>query len=136
MNLRERGSKQPLGTFAMDAFIAKLTEESMPTSRPLNTLTPWKASGEHSAKTGEASGPSAPQVASMPEVTDEPGVAPTGASSDGDEAVEENEEDQPGGSDSRLFDLGEKSWEEDLKVLDEDEAKAAEEIRRLREGKQ
>ena len=50
--------------------------------------------------------------------------------------MEENEEDQPGGSDSRLFDLGEKSWEEDLKVLDEDEAKAAEEIRRLREGKQ
>ena len=63
-------------------------------------------------------------------------IEPFNPGSDGDEAVEENEEDQPGGSDSRLFDLGEKSWEEDLKVLDEDEAKAAEEIRRLREGKQ
>jgi threonyl-tRNA synthetase len=64
VNLRERGNKKPIGSFAMEAFIAKLTDESMPTSRPLNTLTPWKSAprdpteahqvmNESSSNTGE-----------------------------------------------------------------------------------
>jgi len=35
-----------------------------------------------------------------------------------------------------MFDLGDKSWEEEVAGLDEDEAKAAEAIRRLRDGGQ
>jgi len=121
VNLRERGSKQPLGTFAMDAFIAKLKEENMPTSQPLNTLAPWKTS----AKAGE-------EVASVP-AADEPAVntlPPTGASSDRAEAVEK------GRMEDKMFDLGDKSFEEEVAGLDEDEAKAAEAIRRLRDGGQ
>jgi threonyl-tRNA synthetase len=121
VNLRERGSKQPLGTFAMDAFIAKLKEENMPTSQPLNTLAPWKTS----AKAGE-------EVASVP-AADEPAVntlPPTGASSDTAEAVEKSR------MENKMFDLGDKSFEEEVAGLDEDEAKAAEAIRRLRDGGQ
>ena len=74
--------------------------------------------------------PSAPQVASVP-AADEPAVntlPPTGASSDRAEAVEESR------MEDKMFDLGDKSWEEEVAGLDEDEAKAAEAIRRMRQG--
>ena len=40
-NLRSRDSPKPLGTFAVDALIEKLKNESMPSSRPLNTVVAW-----------------------------------------------------------------------------------------------
>jgi hypothetical protein len=95
--------------------------------------------------------PSAPQGTSEP-ATDEPVLTPTGASSDGDDAVEKSggEAEEKSGGEAvqesgeellsrlkyRTFDLGEKSWEEQLEELDEVEAGAAEAIKRLRKGRQ
>ena len=44
-------------------------------------------------------------------------------------------EEQLRGLEYRTFHFGEECWEELLEELDEDEARAAEAIRRLREGK-
>ena len=52
----------------------------------------------------------------------------------GAEALEESKEEDLGGFKYRTFDFGEKNWDEQLDVLDEDEAKAAEAIRRMRQG--
>ena len=40
-NLRSRDSSKPLGSFAVDALIEKLRAESMPSSRPLNSVAAW-----------------------------------------------------------------------------------------------
>jgi threonyl-tRNA synthetase len=42
VNIRQRDEAQPLGTFSLQDFIARLQSEAMPTSQPLNTLESYK----------------------------------------------------------------------------------------------